>query len=124
MSCKFNITKCSKCNNFNGCLLQVIYMLLLSMNDSLVKLHKQQEEILNDINTLKNNNMSLEDTIDITSDIDEVNRKISFISDIVNESDMGIDEINVDISELKSSLLTLDLKIDNIMKSVTYSLLN
>jgi hypothetical protein len=89
----------------------------------MIQLSDEQQNIKQEIQALKNNSVSVDDGIDISSDINEVNKKINFITDVIQESDMDLDELNVDMSQMKTTLLTLDLKVDNILKSVTYSLL-
>lgn len=123
MSCKFSVGKCLSCNKYNTCLLQAIYTSVLSLNKQMIQLSDEQQNIKQEIQALKNNSVSVDDGIDISSDINEVNKKINFITDVIQESDMDLDELNVDMSQMKTTLLTLDLKVDNILKSVTYSLL-
>lgn len=121
MSCKFDGKKCLNCGKYNGCLLQTIHSNILKIYDTIGSLIDTQNVIISELSSIKRNEV-VYDTLDISSDIEEVNKKLLVMTNIIKDYDMDRDELNIDISQMKSSLTTLELKVDNITNSLAYVL--
>lgn len=117
MSCKFNKEKCVTCGKYNGCLLQVMHSNILEITSAIKTLAENQQVLLNEIS-----NKTVSDDTDMSFDIEDINKKINIIANVLNESDISRDELNIDISQMKSVLTTVELKVDNILKASMYNL--
>lgn len=117
MSCKFDEKKCVTCGKYNGCLLQTMHSNILEMTSMIKTLAENQQVLSKEVFNKTNS-----DDTDVTFDIDEINKKINIIANVLNESDISRDELNIDISQIKSVLTTMELKVDNILKASVYNL--
>lgn len=109
MSCKFNIKTCSQCPKYNGCLLQLIYANTLSLAELIV-------------NTLKPNNstetintaVSSSNSLNASSEIQELKESTNMLLQSSFSNDKILNGLLEDVSNIKSSLSVINLKVDDI----------
>jgi hypothetical protein len=109
MSCKFNIKTCSQCPKYNGCLLQLIYANTLSLAELIV-------------NTLKPNNstetihtaVSSSNSLNTSSEIQELKESTNMLLQSSFSNDKILNGLLEDVSNIKSSLSVINLKVDDI----------
>ena len=117
MSCNFNVKNCLNCLKYNGCLLQVIYANTLSITEILLDITKNQKILSNDIEQLKlNNDVSLTDSLDLSMELDNISSNIDKIKNTLSTKDETNDETIIDISQIKTSLSLMDLKLDDLIQ--------
>lgn len=107
MSCNFNVKKCINCQKYNGCLLQTIYSNMNKMSnvvDTIIQNQKILEQSIDEINNSTQ-----------TNDLNILNQKV----DSLNNTVKTITQKNqtYDIETITSSLTTLELKVDTLLKS-------
>lgn len=115
MSCSFDAKKCQVCPKYNGCLLQMIYTSLIETNEKINMLVNNQNLIADVVIKMQsNNNVVLDDSVDLSLDVSEINTKLDNLTKTIEETNDSINELMIDASEIKTSLTTLDLKLDDV----------
>ena len=118
MTCSFDVKKCIVCPKYNGCLLQMIFTSVLNLSERLDTLTNNQTIIADTILKMQsNNNIVLDDSVDLSLDISEISNKLDNLTKSLEETNDSINELMIDTSELKTSFVTLDLKVDDIIKT-------
>lgn len=118
MSCSFDVKKCLVCPKYNGCLLQMIYASVLNLTERLDTLANNQMVIADTVLKMQsNNNIVLDDSVDLSLDVSEINEKLDNIMKTLDDTNDSINELTIDSNTIKSSLVTLDLKVDDIIKT-------
>lgn len=118
MTCSFDVKKCIVCPKYNGCLLQMIFTSVLNLTERLDTLTNNQTIISDTILKMQsNNNIVLDDSVDLSLDISEISNKLDNLTKSLEETNDSINELMIDTSELKTSFVTLDLKVDDIIKT-------
>ena len=118
MTCSFDVQKCIVCPKYNGCLLQMIFTSVLNLSERLDTLTNNQTIIADTILKMQsNNNIVLDDSVDLSLDISEISNKLDNLTKSLEETNDSINELMIDTSELKTSFVTLDLKVDDIIKT-------
>lgn len=118
MSCSFDVKKCLVCPKYNGCLLQMTYASVLNLTERLDTLANNQMVIADTVLKMQsNNNIVLDDSVDLSLDVSEINEKLDNIMKTLDDTNDSINELTIDSNKLKSSLVTLDLKVDDIIKT-------
>ena len=111
----YSIGKCQVCPKYNGCLLQMIYTSLIETNEKINMLVNNQNLIADVVIKMQsNNNVVLDDSVDLSLDVSEINTKLDNLTKTIEETNDSINELMIDASEIKSSLTTLDLKLDDV----------
>lgn len=109
MSCKFNIKTCSQCPKYNGCLLQLIYANTLSLAELIVnnlKPNNSNETMTTGVNSNIPTNTS--------SEIKEIKESTNMLLQSSFSNDKILNGLLEDVSNIKSSLSVINLKVDDI----------
>jgi hypothetical protein len=122
MSCNFDVKKCLNCGKYNGCLLQTIHTNTNSLTRVVSTIIDNQRIINDSLLSLSKTTITPDESVNVQTDIEDINKNINRLTNIMNAYDMDRDELNIDISQIKQALTTLELKVDNMMKSISYNL--
>ena len=123
MSCNFNVKKCINCGKYNGCLLQTIYTNVSNLTNIIDSLSNKQNDIISSTLLSTKSDIAIEDSISIDTNIDDINKKLNIITTMLKDYEMDRDELNIDISQIKSTLTRIELKVDTLYEAVTHTLL-